>query len=159
MKKIKGGSQIEIRKAGENEYYFVFMLPSSGIFMSNFFEHLEEALSAAENIKRRAAEENYYLYKNRLKNHFYFVFKIKKNSSIGSPTFFDEGTPIFLKILIARFSASEAPGHRLMLQWIPVMFAKVFLSDFFNFSSSHPFLVPKLASFNKAKSFCSRSEL
>jgi uncharacterized protein YegP (UPF0339 family) len=90
MKKIKGGSQIEIRKAGENEYYFVFMLPSSGIFMSNFFEHLEEALSAAENIKRRAAEENYYLYKNRLKNHFYFVFKIKKNSPIGQSSIYKD---------------------------------------------------------------------
>jgi len=90
MKKIKGRLQIEIRKADENEYYFVYKLPSGGIFMSNFFEHLEEALSAAENIKRRAAEENYYLYKNRLKNHFYFVFKIKKNSSIGQSSIYKD---------------------------------------------------------------------
>ena len=90
MKKIKGGSQIEIRKAGENEYYFVFMLPSGGIFMSNFFEDLEEALSAAEKIKRSAAEKNYYIYKNRLKNQFYFVFKINKNFQIGQSSIYKD---------------------------------------------------------------------
>lgn len=90
MKQIKNKTQIVIRKADENEYYFVYKLPSGGIFMSNFFENLEETLSAVEKIKKRAAEENYYIYKNRLKNQFYFVFKIKKNSSIGQSSIYKD---------------------------------------------------------------------
>ena len=55
MKQIKNKTQIVIRKADENEYCFVYKLPSGGIFMSNFFENLEETLSAIEKIKKRAA--------------------------------------------------------------------------------------------------------
>ena len=57
MKQIKNKTQIVIRKADENEYYFVYKLPSGGIFMSNFFENLEETLSAVEKIKKRAEGE------------------------------------------------------------------------------------------------------
>ena len=90
MKNKSHKSKIEIRKADENEYYFVYKLPSGGIFMSDFFEDLEEALSAAEKIKKSAAEQNYYIYKNRLKNQFYFVFKINKNSPIGQSSIYKD---------------------------------------------------------------------
>ena len=90
MKKKKSRPQIEIRKADENEYYFVFKMPSGGIFMSKFFEDVEEALSAAEKIKRRATEDSCYLCKNGITNQFYFLFNIKKNSPIGQSSIYKD---------------------------------------------------------------------
>ena len=57
---MKSGLQIEIRKAGENEHYFLFKLPNGGIFISKFFENILEAISAAEKTKRSAMEESCY---------------------------------------------------------------------------------------------------
>lgn len=87
---MKARPQIEIRKADENEYYFVFKLPSGGIFMSKFFEDLEEVFSAAEKIKRRASEESCYLCKNGITNQYYFVFYLKQDSPIGHSSIYKD---------------------------------------------------------------------
>lgn len=91
MQKIRGPLQIEVRKAGDNEYYFLFRLPNDGIFISKFFEDSLEAVSAAEKIKRNAMEENCYHGKNEISNHFYFIFNIKKNAPIGQSSIYKDG--------------------------------------------------------------------
>ena len=88
MKKIKSGSQIEIRKAGGNEYYFVFRLPNDGIFISIFFEDTLEAVAAAENIKRNSTEDNCYLRKTTPPDQSHFLIKIKNNSPIGQSSMY-----------------------------------------------------------------------
>lgn len=88
MQKIKGRSQIEIRKAGGNEYYFLFRLPNDGIFISKFFDDVIEAIAAAEKIKRSATEERFYLGQKETTNQFYFSFGSKKNSSVGQSSIY-----------------------------------------------------------------------
>ena len=58
--------------------------------MSKFFEDVEEAISAAENIKRSATEESRYLFKKETSNQFYFIFNIKRNSSIGQSSIYKD---------------------------------------------------------------------
>ena len=41
-------SQIEIRKAGNEEFYFIFRLPSDGMFVSVFFDSMSEIMMAVE---------------------------------------------------------------------------------------------------------------
>ena len=87
---MKSGLQIEIRKAGENEYYFLFRLPNGGIFISKFFENILEAISAAEKTKRSATEESFYQGKKETTNQFYFIFNIKQNSPIGQSSIYKD---------------------------------------------------------------------
>ena len=58
--------------------------------MSKFFEDIFGAISAAEKIKRSATEESRYLCKNEISNQFYFVFNIKRNSSIGQSSIYKD---------------------------------------------------------------------
>lgn len=94
MKKIKGRSQIEIRKADENEYYFVFRLPNDGIFMSVFFEDIVEAVAAAENIKRNSTGDSVYVCKTDSPDQSYFIFKAKNNSPIGQSSIYKYGQSV-----------------------------------------------------------------
>ena len=91
MKKIKDGSQIEIRKAGENEYYFVFRLPNDGIFISIFFEDIVEVVAAAENMKRNSTEDNYFFREASSPDQSHFIFKTKNNSPIGQSSIYKHG--------------------------------------------------------------------
>lgn len=108
MKNVKARPQIEIRQASENEYYFVFKLQSGGIFMSKFFEDVEEALSAAEKIKRRAAEESCYLCKNGVTNQYYFVFNVKKNCPIGQSSIYQDRPSMDSEIHYMKNNLGEA---------------------------------------------------
>jgi len=64
----KGLPQIEIRRAGSQEFYFVFRLPSDGIFISIFFENISEVTAAIENIQRHSKINEYYLLETRISN-------------------------------------------------------------------------------------------
>ena len=44
-------SQLEIRKAGNKEFYFIFRLPSDGMFVSVFFDSMSETMVAVESAK------------------------------------------------------------------------------------------------------------
>ena len=57
----KKAPQIEIRKAGSEEFYFVFRLPGDGMFISIFFENISEVTAAIENIQRHSKINEYYL--------------------------------------------------------------------------------------------------
>jgi len=94
MKKIKGRLQIEIRKADENEYYFVFRLPNDGIFISIFFEDIVEAVAAAENIKRNSTGDSVYICKTDSPDQSYFIFKTKNNAPIGQSSVYKYGQPV-----------------------------------------------------------------
>jgi uncharacterized protein YegP (UPF0339 family) len=94
MKKRKGRSQIEIRKADENEYYFVFRLPNDGIFISIFFEDIVEAVAAAENIKRNSTADSVYICKTDSPDQSYFIFKTKNNSPIGQSSIYKNGQSV-----------------------------------------------------------------
>lgn len=90
MQKIKSRLQIEIRKAGDNEYYFLFRLPDGGIFISKFCEDIPEVMSAAEKIKRSAMEESRYHRQNENLNQMYFIFNIKKNTPVGQSSIYKD---------------------------------------------------------------------
>ena len=87
---MKSDLQIEIRKAGDNEYYFLFRLPNGGIFISKFFEDNLEAVSTAEKTKRSAMEESCYQEKKETTNESYFIFNIKKNAPIGQSSIYKD---------------------------------------------------------------------
>ena len=108
MKKIKGGSQIEIRKADENEYYFVFRLPNDGIFISIFFEDIVEAFAAAENIKRNSTGDSVYTCKTDSPGQSYFIFKNKNNSPIGQSSIYKYGQSVDVGIQYMKEHLLEA---------------------------------------------------
>ena len=78
--------QIEIRSAGNCEFYFVFRLPSDGIFVSLFFENMSEVVAAVENIKRNSTEDVHYLRNTTLAEQAYFIFRAKNENPIGQST-------------------------------------------------------------------------
>ena len=108
MKKIKGRSQIEIRKADENEYYFVFRLPNDGIFISIFFEDIVEAVAAAENIKRKSTGDSVYICKTDSPDQSYFIFKTKNNSPIGQSSIYKYGQSVDVGIQYMKEHLLEA---------------------------------------------------
>lgn len=83
-------SSIEIRKAGNEEYYFVFRLPSDGLFVSIFFDSLAEVVAAAEYSQRNSADDTRYLSKTKATGEDYFVFLTKGNKPIGQSTMFEQ---------------------------------------------------------------------
>ena len=83
-------SQIEIRKAGNEEFYFVFRLPSGGMFASVFFDSMSETMVAAESAKRDSTEEANYLCNTESVGEVYFVFRDKNNKPIGLSTIFEQ---------------------------------------------------------------------
>lgn len=58
--------------------------------MSKFFEDVFEAISAAEKIKRSAAEENRYLHKKETSNQMYFMFNVNRDSSLGQSSIYKD---------------------------------------------------------------------
>jgi len=85
----KGLPQIEIRRAGSQEFYFVFRLPSDGIFISIFFENISDVTAAIENIQRHSKINEYYLLETTPTEQTYFIFKPKIKGPIGQSTMYD----------------------------------------------------------------------
>ena len=83
-------SRIEIRKAGDEEFYFVFRLPSDGMFVSVFFDSMSETMVAVESAKRNSTEEANYLCNTESADEAYFVFRDKKSKPIGLSTLFEQ---------------------------------------------------------------------
>ena len=79
-------SHIEIRKAGDEEFYFVFRLPCDGMFVSIFFENMSESVAAVENIKRCSTREARYIRNTTLAKQLYFIFTAKDKEPIGQST-------------------------------------------------------------------------
>ena len=89
MTEIKKAPQIEIRRAGSQEFYFVFRLPSDGIFISLFFENITEVTAAIENIQRQSRKSEYYLLETTPTEQTYFIFKPKIKHPIGQSTMYE----------------------------------------------------------------------
>ena len=68
-------SHIEIRKAGNDEFYFVFRLPSNGMFVSVFFEKMSEVVAAIETINRNSTEDAHYLRDRTATEQTHFIFR------------------------------------------------------------------------------------
>ena len=85
----KGLPQIEIRSAGSNEFYFVFRLPSDGIFVSVFFESMSEVVAAIESIKRNSTEDANYLRNTTSAEQTHFVFREKNKNPIGQSIIYE----------------------------------------------------------------------
>ena len=81
--------QIEIRCAGSNEFYFIFRLPSDGMFVSVFFENMPEVLAAIDTVKRNSTEDGNYLRNTTLTDQTYFVFRMKNKNPIGQSTLYE----------------------------------------------------------------------
>ena len=79
-------SQIEIRSAGSDEFYFVFRLPCDGMFVSIFFENMSEVVAAVENIKRCSTGETRYIRNTTSAKQLYFIFTAKDKEPIGQST-------------------------------------------------------------------------
>jgi hypothetical protein len=85
----KDVSHIEIRKAGDEEFYFVFRLPSDGMFVSVFFDSMSEIMVAVESGKRDSTEDANYLFNTESAGEAYFVFRDKNSKPIGLSTIFE----------------------------------------------------------------------
>ena len=82
-------SRIEIRKAGNEEYYFVFRLPHGGMFVSIFFDSMSEVVAAVEYSQRISTDDKRYTCKAKSTDNEYFVFLTKSNKPIGQSIIFD----------------------------------------------------------------------
>lgn len=87
---VKDIPHIEIRKAENDEFYFVFRLPSDGMFVSVFFDSMSEVMVAVERAKRYSTEESNYLYDTKSTDEAYFVFRDKNSKPIGLSTIFEQ---------------------------------------------------------------------
>ena len=83
-------SQIEIRKAGNEEFYFVFRLPSDGMFVSVFFDSMSEVMAVVESAKRDSTGEANYLCNTESAGEAYFVFRDKNSKPVGLSTIFEQ---------------------------------------------------------------------
>jgi hypothetical protein len=83
-------SHIEIREAGNKEFYFVFRLPSDGMFVSVFFDSMSELMVALESAKRDSTEKANYLCNTESTDEAYFVFRDKNSKPIGLSTMFKQ---------------------------------------------------------------------
>lgn len=81
--------QIEIRRAGSDEFYFVFRLPNGGMFVSIFSEDMSEVVAAVENIKRNSTEDAHYLRNTRAADQTCFIFKPKNKYPMGQSTMYE----------------------------------------------------------------------
>ena len=86
----KNISSIEIRRAGNDEYYFVFRLPNDGLFVSIFFDSMSEVVAVAEYSQRNSIDESRYLCKTKSSDEEYFIFLTKDDKPIGQSTMFDK---------------------------------------------------------------------
>ena len=89
VKATENAPQIEIRKAGSEEFYFVFRLPSDGMFISIFFENISEVTAAIENIQRHSKINEYYLLETTPTEQTYFIFRPKNKHPIGQSTMYE----------------------------------------------------------------------
>ena len=83
-------SHIEIRKAGNDEFYFIFRLPSGGMFVSVFFDSMPEVMLAVERAKRDSTEEPNYLCDTKSTDEAYFAFRDKNSKQIGLSSIFEQ---------------------------------------------------------------------
>ena len=86
----KDMSQIEIRSAGSDEFYFVFRLPSDGMFVSVFFDSMSEVMAVVESAKRDSTGEANYLCNTESAGEAYFVFRDKNSKPVGLSTIFEQ---------------------------------------------------------------------
>lgn len=85
----KKAPQIEIRRAGSQEFYFVFRLPGDGMFISVFFESIAEVTAAIEDIQRQSTTDECYLIQTTPSEKSHFIFKPKKKYPIGQSTMYE----------------------------------------------------------------------
>ena len=83
-------SSIEIRRAGNDEFYFVFRLPGNRLFVSHFFDNMSEVVAVVEYSQRNSKNEARYLCKTRSLGEDYFLFLTKNNKPIGQSTMFEK---------------------------------------------------------------------
>jgi len=83
-------SSIEIRKAGNEEYYFVFRLPGDRMFVSVFFDSMSEIMAAIEYVQRMSTNDACYHSNTKAEGDNYFVFLAKNNTPIGESTIFEQ---------------------------------------------------------------------
>jgi hypothetical protein len=83
---VKGIPQIEIRSAESDQLYFVFRLPSDGLFVSIFYENMSEVMAAVENIKRNSTEDAHYVRNTTSAEQVHFTFRVKSKNPIGQST-------------------------------------------------------------------------
>ena len=86
----KNISSIEIRRAGYDEYYYVFRLPNGGMFVSIFFDRMSEIVAAIEYSQRISTDDARYLCKTQSASENYFVFLTKNNKPIGQSIIFEQ---------------------------------------------------------------------
>lgn len=89
VKATQSAPQIEIRKAGSKEFYFVFRLPRDGMFVSIFFENISEVTAATENIQRHSKTNEYYLLETTPPEQTRFIFRPKNKYPIGQSTLYE----------------------------------------------------------------------
>jgi len=80
--------KLEIRKAGDNELYFVFKLPGHGMFVSRFFDDIAEVYSAIAEMKDNLAENNNYVRKLSPPAQVYFIFRVRDQEPTGQSTMY-----------------------------------------------------------------------
>ena len=80
--------QIEVRRAGNDEFYFVFRLPSDGMFVSIFFEDMSEVVAAVEDIKRNSTEDGHYICESTTAGQASFIFRTKNKNPVGQSTMY-----------------------------------------------------------------------
>ena len=83
-------SHIEIRKAGNEEFYFVFRLPSDGMFVSVFFDSMSEIMVAVESAKRDSTADVNYLWNTKPADEADWVCRDKNSKPIGLSTIFEQ---------------------------------------------------------------------
>ena len=107
VKATKNVPQIEIRKAGSKEFYFVFRLPSDGMFISIFFENISEVTAATESIQRHSKINDYYLLETTPPEQTHFIFRPKNKYPIGQSTMYkhesamEHGLQYMIKYLLS----------------------------------------------------------
>jgi len=104
----KNISSIEIKKAGDNEYYFVFRLPSDAMFVSVFFDSPSEVMAAVEYSQRNSADHTLYVCETTTTGDSYFVFLTKGNKPIGQSTVFEQKTTMNIGLQYMQKHLQEA---------------------------------------------------
>jgi len=80
--------KLEIRKAGDNELYFVLKLPGHGMFVSRFFEDVSEVYAAIAEMKDNLADNNNYVRKISPPAQVYFIFRVRDQEPLGQSTMY-----------------------------------------------------------------------
>lgn len=80
--------RLEIRKAGDDELYFVFKLPGHGMFVSRFFRDISHVYAAIAEMKNNLADDNSFVRKISTPAQVYFIFRAMDQNPIGQSTMY-----------------------------------------------------------------------